>query len=48
MPSAILSIDLAADGSATIAPWTVAWGQEDIDGDGNPARPSPWAGRSVR
>jgi hypothetical protein len=36
MPSSILSIDLAADGSATIAPWTVAWGQEDIDGDGNP------------
>jgi hypothetical protein len=36
MPSAILVVLVAADGSAKIAPWDVAWGQDDIDSDGHP------------
>jgi hypothetical protein len=36
MPSSIVAIDVAADGEVKIAPWDVAWGDGDMDGDGNP------------
>ena len=36
MPAATVAIDVAEDGSAKIASWDVAWGNEDMDGDGKP------------
>jgi hypothetical protein len=36
MPSSTVAIDLATDGALKIAPWDVAWGNEDMDGDGKP------------
>ncbi|MGA7740554.1 MAG: hypothetical protein WBP56_19755 [Polyangia bacterium] len=36
MPASTVSIDVAADGEAKIAPWNVAWASEDMDGDGHP------------
>ena len=36
MPSTTIAIDVAADGGVKVGPWDVAWGQEDMDGDGKP------------
>ena len=36
MPASTVAIDVAADGGAKIAPWDVAWGHEDMDGDSKP------------
>jgi len=36
MPSSTVAIDVAADGTVKIAPWDVAWGRDDMDGDGKP------------
>ena len=36
MSATTMAIDVAADGGAKIAPWDVAWGREDMDGDGKP------------
>lgn len=36
MPASTVTIDVAADGAAKVAPWKVAWASEDMDGDGNP------------
>ncbi len=30
------AIELSPDGSATMSPWNVMWGREDMDGDGHP------------
>lgn len=30
------TLDVSADGSATMSPWNVMWGREDMDGDGHP------------
>ncbi|HJX65072.1 MAG TPA: hypothetical protein VJ860_14105 [Polyangia bacterium] len=36
MPASTVTIDVAADGGVKVGPWDVAWGREDIDGDGKP------------
>ena len=36
MSATTMAIDVAADGGAKIGPWDVAWGREDMDGDGKP------------
>ena len=36
MPSSAVTVDVATDGGAKIAPWDVAWGPEDMDSDGKP------------
>lgn len=36
LPAANLRFSIQPDGSVTAAPWTVAWGAEDLDRDGQP------------
>ena len=36
MPATTMAIDVAADGGVKVGPWDVAWGHEDLDGDGKP------------
>lgn len=36
LPDARIRLTVDAKGAATATPWRVAWGSEDIDGDGNP------------
>jgi len=36
MSATTMAIDVAADGGVKVGPWDVAWGREDVDGDGKP------------
>jgi hypothetical protein len=36
MSATTTAIDVAADGGVKVGPWDVAWGREDMDGDGKP------------
>ena len=36
MSATTVAIDVAADGGVKVGPWDVAWGREDMDGDGKP------------
>jgi hypothetical protein len=36
MSATTMAIDVAADGEVKVGPWDVAWGHEDLDGDGKP------------
>ncbi|HJX54548.1 MAG TPA: hypothetical protein VJ801_17410 [Polyangia bacterium] len=36
MPATPVAVDVAADGGVKIGAWDVAWGREDLDGDGKP------------
>jgi hypothetical protein len=31
-----VTVDVSADGTATVSPWNVVWGRDDLDGDGHP------------
>jgi len=36
MPASTVMVEVDAEGEAKIAPWDVAWGADDMDGDGKP------------
>jgi hypothetical protein len=36
IPVSPMAVDVASDGSASIAPYDIAWANEDLDGDGKP------------